>query len=195
MEEITYEGQEPPEFDEDLNRPEDGRSSVGNPVMFVDGCDDSDRANEAHAGEVNQAFGVKVFHWKDQALHPFAIDREGDWMRHRELLGEAPLREVILLPMAMLLDALRVLWFCSVDPAEWLTVPYMSEVEGQWRRLTGQERALLVEAKIREWAATNVSRQEGSLAVDTFYDIYNSTQSTRATSKPGEHHREDKAKN
>lgn len=200
MSEIDYSLPLPPEYDEDLVVPvEDGRSTqLQPPVLLIDGGEDPGHS-EKHAVELDQSFGVKPFFWKDIQLAAFAIDREGDWNRHRELLGEAPLMEVIRIPMAMLPDALRVLWFLAVDPREWLLVPSMiqeeEEGETRWRRLSGQERALLVEEKIRAWAQKHVSRKEGSEAVNLFYDIYQSAQSTRAVAKPSDARQEDKVKN
>lgn len=189
----------PPELTEDLGPVESGISQVmASPVPFID-PDEDQPAVQRVATEVNQAFGVTSFFWKDLELKPFSISREADWMRHRELLGDAPLKEVISLPFAVLPDALRVLWFCAVDPQEWLSIPGMvqEDIEEKmvWRRLTGQEKAFLVEAKIREWADQHVTRAEGPLAVTLFYDIYNSSQGTRAVAKPGEHHSETKEKN
>lgn len=190
-----YELPEPPEFDQSLVTPEDGRSTkTGEAVMVMDPNDISDQ--NLRSSEVDSAFGVKPFFWKDIELAPFAIDREGDWMRHRELLGEPTLAEIIGFYRAMLPDALRVIWFCIVKPEEWLKIPVMyQDQDGSWFRRTAQERALLVEEKIRGWAQENVSRTEGPLAVDLFYEIFKSAQSTRAVAKPSEHQKEDKLKN
>lgn len=191
----NYELPEPPEFDQSLVTPENGRSTMtGEAVMILDPNDIPDQ--NLRSLEVDAAYGVKPFYWKDTELAPFAIDREGDWMRHRELLGEPVLSEILAMYRAMLPDALRVIWFCIVEPSEWLKIPVMyQDDEGNWYRRTAQERALLVEDKIREWAQQNVSRTEGPLAVDLFYEIFKSAQSTRAVAKPSEHQREDKLKN
>jgi len=186
---------EPPEVDESLTIEENGLSQpVSEPLRMIVDDHEEEVATTQRQTEVSHAFGVPVFHWKDLPLAPFAISREGDWMRHRELLGSDPLEEIISNPRAMLPDAIRVLWFCAVDPAEWLTIPSMKMEDGFWQRLTGQERALLLEAKIRTWGEEHVLRTDAKLAVDTFYDIYQSTQSTRAVAKPSEHHREDNEK-
>lgn len=171
----------------------------GVPVMAVDAGDDEE-ASHAKAAQVQQTFGARPFYWKERELAPFAIDREGDWLRHRELLEEAPLSEVVRLPFAMVPDAIRVLWFLSHPPSEWLSLPGMKQVESEdgelrWVRLTGKERAILLEEKIRAWGAANVANHEGSLAVKLFYDIYESAQSTRAIAKPHERHDPNRAKN
>lgn len=167
--------------------------------MLLDEGDDAQHS-ERKAEEVQAAYGVKPYFWKQIQLAPFAIDREGDWMQHRSLLGAAPLGDIIRLGPAMVPDALRVLWFLAHDPAEWLSMPNMKQVQGedgepQWIRLTSQERALELETKIRAWAAQHVTRDEGPLAVNLFYDIFNSAHSTQAIAKPHERRDDQKAKN
>lgn len=194
----------PPEFEPELKEDFEitetplESQAVPVPVMIVDESEDV-QADEKQQ-QVSAAFAAEPFFWKSKPLAAFAIDREADWMRHRELLEEAPLQELIRLPFAMLLDALRVLWFLSHDPSVWLNEPSMKEVETddgamRWIRLTGKERALSIEAKIRAWSAENVSHNEASTAVALFYDIYNRAQSTRAIAKPGERHDANRAKN
>lgn len=168
------------------------------PVMAIDQEDSA--AVEKRAAEVDQAFAAAPFFWKDKELAAFAIDRHGDWLRHREMLEDAPLGELIRLPFAMLPDALRVLWFLSHKPEEWLNLPGMKEMETEdggshWVRLSGKERALILETKIRAWAAENVFHQEATVAVNLFYDIFERSQKTRAIAKPSEHHNDQKAKN
>lgn len=187
----------PPAGAENLSIIEDGRSQpMAPPVLVTDPHEPDAPQAEQHAAQISQAFGVRPFFWKDIQLAPFAIDREGDWMRHRELLGEPQLQEVIRIPHAVVPDALRVLWFCAHHPDTWLLEPSMlKDDKGEWRRVTGLERALNIEKKIRAWAAENVTRNEALLAVDVFYEIFNSAQSTRTAVKPSEHQREESAKN
>lgn len=188
----------PPAGTEHLTIIEDGRSQpMSAPVLVTDPHEPDAPQAEQHAAQISQAFGVRPFFWKDIQLAPFAIDREGDWMRHRELLGEPQLQEVIRFPHAMVPDALRVLWFCAHDPDTWLLEPsMMKDDKGEWRRVPGQERALNIEKKIRAWAKMQiVGRDEALLAVDVFYEIFMSAQSTRTAVKPSEHQREESAKN
>lgn len=191
---INYELEEPPEIAEDLSISDSGRAvQMAAPVVLEDA--DDDIQIEQRAQVVDKAFGVKPFFWKGQQLAAFAIDREADWMMHRELIGEPPIFEILSRQTAMLADALRVLWFLSHDPEAWLRIPTMAKDEtGQWRRISGLDRAIIIEAKIREWAAANVSANEGPLAVDLFYDIWCSSRETQATAKPGDHHEESRAK-
>lgn len=191
----NYELPEPPEYQEDLRIHENGKAVPMTAPVLVTDLDDPD-ADRKHRGELDQAFGVRPFFWKDQQLAPFAIDREGDWMRHRELLGEPDLKEIVRLPLAMQPDALRVIWFLAHDPAEWLSISSMViGKDGEWIRLSAFDRAMKVEEKIRAWALQNVGGQEGPLIVNLFYDIFNSAHSTRAVSKPSDQHDEERAKN
>lgn len=183
------------EVPEDLSfdAPEGLSHQVAAPIVLddADECQESDRRGK----EVTETFGVPAFFWKDKQLAPFAISREGDWMRHRDLLGDAPLDEVLRLPFAALPDAIRVLWFLSHDPVAWLTLPTMEYSHGKWRRLSGHDRALLLEQKIRDWADENISRMEGPEAVNLFYEIFNSAQANRVAVKPSETASEERAKN
>ncbi len=164
MKDLNYELPEPPEHDEEFVVTGDGKSvAVAEPVLFEDAGD-----------------GVKPFFWKNIQLAPFAIDREGDWKLHRELLGAPPLDEVIRSPHAILPDALRVLFFCAHAPSSWIGLPTMKEQDGRWIRINGHEQAMMLEMMIREWAGEQILRQDGAAAVNLFYDIFNSSQSTRA---------------
>ena len=183
------------EHEENLGIAEDGLSKgIAAPVMIIDGTDDS--GGEKHAVEVNQSFGIKPFHWKGTELAPFAIDREGDWQRHREAMNEPPLGEIIRNAQSMLTDALRVLWFCAHSPREWLSIPSMiRDDEGNWTRQSTLDRALMLEDKIRTWSRENVANNEQAMAVSLFYEIFQSAYSTKAVPKPSEHSSASRAKN
>lgn len=183
------------EIEQSLAITEDGLSKgISAPVMVIDSGDDG--AGDKHAAEVNQSFGVKPFHWKDTQLAPLAIDREGDWQRHRESLGDPPLGEIIRNAQSMLLDAIRVLWFCAHDPKEWLAVPSMKrDDEGDWTRLSTIDRALVVEEKIRAWGRENIANNEQAMAVSLFYEMFQSAYSTKAVPKPSEHSNAQRSKN
>lgn len=191
----------PEEIEESFFIPETHASAAPAPAIPVMAIDQEDAtAADKRAAEVDQSFAAAPFYWKGKQLAPFAIDRHGDWLRHREMLEDAPLGELIRLPFAMLPDALRVLWFLSHEPEEWLNLPGMKEVETEdggshWVRLSGKERALILETKIRAWAAENVFHHEATLAVNLFYDIFERSQKTRAIAKPSEHHNDQKSKN
>jgi len=184
------------EHEESLTITEDGTSKgIATPVMIIDGAEDVATDN-AHAAEVNQAFGTKPFFWKDIQLAPFAIDREGDWQRHRETLGEPPLSEIIRNAQAMLNDALRVIWFCAHDPKTWLSIPAMvRDDDGNWTRQSTMDRAIVLEEKIRAWSRENVANNEQSMAVAIFYEMFQSAYSTKATPKPSEHSSAQRSKN
>lgn len=116
------------------------------------------------------AFAAPPFKWKDITLQPFAIDREGDWLLHRKLVGAPPLGEIIADVGAMTLDAMRVLWFCAHDPADWLAPA--ADVTS---------RAQSIETRIREWARLHIEGNEIPASVSLFYEIFNRAHSTRAT--------------
>lgn len=183
------------EHEENLGIAEDGLSKgISAPVMILDATDDS--GGEKHAVEVNQSFGIKPFFWKGTELAPFAIDREGDWQRHREAMNEPPLGEIIRNAQSMLTDALRVLWFCAHSPREWLSIPSMiRDDEGNWTRQSTLDRALMLEDKIRTWSRENVANNEQAMAVSLFYEIFQSAYSTKAVPKPSEHSSATRAKN
>lgn len=182
------------EHEENLTITEDGTSkAISAPVMIMD---DDTPAADRHASDVDAAFGVTPFFWKGKQLAPFAIDREGDWQRHREIMGDPQLHEIIRTPQSMVMDALRVIWFCAHDPREWLCIPSMvMDEDGAWTRRTAQDRALVIEEKIRAWSRENVANTEQAMAVSLFYDIFQSAQKTRAVAKPSETTSEQRSKN
>lgn len=163
------------------------------PFAHEEAADTAARA--ARAEEVNAAYAVTGRHWKALPLAPFAISREADWLLHRTALGCPPLEQIIQQPQAMLSDALRVLWFLAHDPAAWLSLASMHQVEGRWQPRTAHDRALELEATIRTWADEHVSNDEHTLAVLLFYEIYNGTRETRTSVKPSKEHDATKAGN
>lgn len=175
-----------PEALEDLSILENGLGIPAGPPIMMD--DESETVMSEKKTHLDANFGASPFFWKDQELAPFAIDREGDWNRHREALEDAPLKEVIRQPFALLPDALRVIWFCAHEPREWLSMPGMEQDnEGNWKRLSQKEKALNLEERIRAWSREHIDNSEQALAVSLFYDIYQRAQSTRATSRPSPH--------
>lgn len=157
-----------------------GLSTPMTPPMQADDTIDS----QAQSEQIQGAYAVQPFYWKDKELAPMAISREGDWLMHRTCLGCPPLEHIISQPQAMLLDALRVLWFLSHEPSAWLSVPSMHELDGRWQMRSPHDRALALEMQIRAWADEHVGNDEHALAVRLFYDIYNGTRETRTTVKP-----------
>lgn len=133
--------------------------------MDTDIIDTEDSADQTTAA----AFAAPPFQWKDITLQPFAIDREGDWLLHRKQMGAPPLSDIISDVGAMALDAMRVLWFCAHEPADWLSPARDAAT-----------RALAVETRIRDWARTHIDGTEIPAAVALFYEIFNRAHSTRA---------------
>jgi hypothetical protein len=171
---------------------------VAAPIIMDDVADSDTSTAATKAAEVNAAFTAQPFFWKDIQLAPFAIDREADWLRHREVLFEPELNDLIQQPNAMMTDVCRVLWFLSHDPQEWLAMPGMKQLgeehDFRWVRLTSHERALALEMKIRQWAAKHIHHSEGITALNLFYAIYTRAQATRATALPHETHDAQRAK-
>lgn len=186
-----------PESDEDLTVIENGLGiPVAAPIM-MDDVPDTD-TSQTKAAEVKAAFAAHPFYWKNIQLAPFAIDRESDWLLHREVLFAPELNDIMNQPNAMMPDVCRVLWFLSHDPAEWLSMPGMKqfgeEHDFRWVRLSSHERALALELKIREWAVRHIHHAEGVAALTLFYEIYTRAQATRATALPHETHDASRAK-
>lgn len=132
-----------------------------------------------------QAFSAHQRTWQGIPLAPFAVDREAEWMLHRQQVGAPPLPEIIQDVGAMALDAMRVLWFCAHDPKEWIEAPDGEQVKDEligfrWRRFTPKERAAKLEARIREWAKDTITGATIPDAVSLFYEIFSSAHSTRA---------------
>lgn len=167
------------------------------PALKEDAGVDDVASQQAEA--VEAAYGAASRQWKGIPLAPFAISREADWRQHRTALRCMPLEDLIADPQALLPDALRVLWFLAHDPAEWLGTPSMQQVDAdtpaaRWVRRPAFEMALEVERKVRAWADEHISSAEHALAVQFFYDVFNSTQTCRTTVVPDKHRNEAKAK-
>lgn len=137
------------------------------PADLIDPGDELENESPAISRE-QEAFSAPPLMWKDIAMAPFAVDREGDWLLHRSLMGAPPLNEIIEDVGAMALDAMRVLWFCAQDPDEWNSPARDAE-----------KRAAKIEHKIREWARLHIAADEIPASVSLFYQIYSRAHSTR----------------
>lgn len=175
--------------------------ATGMGATFTD-AGEEDEQREEQTEAVAAAYGGTTAprFWKEIPLAPFAISREADWRQHRTALGAMPLEDLITQPQALVPDALRVLWFLAHDPAEWLSTPSMEIADAgtaneRWVRRTAQAMAMTVERKIRAWADAHISGAEHALAVQVFYDIFNSSQVTKTIVKADKHHSEAHAKN
>lgn len=133
----------------------------------VIGSIDDDKAVEQKEQERNMAVQAAPFTWRGKELHPFAIDREGDWLMYRTAIGKPSLAGVISDPPAFLSDAIAIVWFCSVDPREWIGVA-----------------PLEIDAKIRAWAVDNVASGEQNDIIQLAFDIFNRAHTTQAAIKP-----------
>lgn len=178
-----------PEQAEDLTIQENGHSIPARPPIMMD--DDLPADSQTKKTELAEAFTARPFFWKNLHLAPFAIDREGDWLCHREMLKAPPLDDLIREPNAMMADVARVLWFLTHEPEEWLALPSMKQLgeaeDFRWVKLSTFDRALALEKQIRAWASEHIHHSEAVQALALFYEIYNRAQSTRATSRPSPH--------
>ena len=152
------------------------------PADLIDPGDELENEKPAVTRE-QEAFQSPGFAWKDIALSPLAIDREAAWHLHRHLMGAPALSDIISDSLACTPDALRVLWFCSHAPEDWMTMGGKGAAQ----------RAHRIESRINEWARDHVSGSEIAACVSLFYEILNSAHSTRAT--PVSEGRSDAAKN
>lgn len=133
----------------------------------VIGSIDDDKAVEQKEQERNTAVQAAPFTWRGKELHPFAIDREGDWLMYRTAVGKPPLGSVFADPLAFMSDAIAIVWFCSVEPREWIGVSPLD-----------------VDAKIRAWAVENVASGEQDKIIQLAFDIFNRAHMTQAAIKP-----------
>jgi hypothetical protein len=179
-----------PEQAEDLSIQENGLGIPASAPIMMD--DDLPADSQDKKTQLDEAFTARPFFWKHFQLAPFAIDREADWLRHRVMLQEPTLDELIREPNAMMADVARVLWFLTHEPEEWLALPSMKQLgeaeDYRWVKLAAFDRAMSLELKIRAWSAEHIHHSEAVQALALFYDIYNRAQSTRATSRPSPQH-------
>jgi hypothetical protein len=173
-----------------LNLESNGFSVPASAPIMMD--DDVPTDGQDKKTEVDEAFAARPFFWKLFKLAPFAIDREGDWLRHRVMLQEPSLDELIREPNAMMADVARVLWFLTHEPEEWLALPSMKQLgeaeDYRWVKLSAFDRAMVLELKIRAWSIEHIHHSEAVQALALFYDIYQRAQATRATSRPNAQH-------
>lgn len=127
-------------------------------------------------------FAHPGFSWRGQKLQRFALGRELAWHRHRHLLGDVPLEQLGDQIAVVSTDAIRVLWFCSVNPDAWLEFP-MGDGFKNW---SPRERAQKMEAQIMEWAESVVSADELQELCVLFMAIIKSARSTRPNITPSD---------
>jgi hypothetical protein len=91
-----------------------------------------------------ESFTAAPFHWKDIPLHPFAIDREADWLLHCQRIG-LPASDVAIRSLDTFLShAVRLIWFCAHEEPAWLA---------NWMLRGG---SLLLDLSIREWSRQHI---------------------------------------
>lgn len=143
-----------------------------------------DGLQEKRELERQLAFQARPFTWRGKQLAPFAIDREGDWLLHRALIGAPALPIVFGQGSAFTLDACRILWFCSHDPREWQQPSLDLQTQVDDIERTPQELAWDLEHRIRAWAVEHIPAGSQTEAVTLAFAIFNRAHTTRATVKP-----------
>jgi hypothetical protein len=163
------------------------------PQVFEDSV--NDRLQEKRELERQLAFQARPFTWRGQQLAAFAIDREGDWLLHRALIGAPPLPIVFGQGSAFTLDACRILWFLSHDPREWQQPSRDLQAQVDDIERTPQELAWDLEHRIRAWAVEHIPDGSQTEAVTLAFAIFNRAHTTRATVKPDRPENEERSGN
>lgn len=108
--------------------------------------------------------------WKGELLQPFSFSRKSLFYSHRVSMGAPHLLEVLGDSMAFLGDALRILYFCAHDPAE-------------YRHLRAKPE--LLQDAIDAWSDEQVESEEDALeAVTTALTLYNASEVNKAEAVP-----------
>ena len=128
-------------------------------------------------------FQEGIFHLHGQPMSPFAIDRESAWHLHRSQIGAPPVDRFQTIG-EWGLDALRILWFCSHAPADWISAPTGESRDGQWVRYTPEERATRLEIRISDWASSTLSTVGLTEVVSIALAIMASANKNRAVPVP-----------
>jgi hypothetical protein len=96
---------------EEQTRSAPTRKAPPGPVNDLDDPKDERERLAAFDGE---------FSWKGTRLIALPISRKATFLQHRVAMGAPPLERVLADVDAFLLDALRIIYLCAVDPAEWI---------------------------------------------------------------------------
>jgi hypothetical protein len=120
------------------------------PAVYLDPGEESTPTAAAPAVE-QITFQEGIFHLQGTPLSPFAVDRESAWHLHRAQLSAPPVQQLGTLG-EWGQDAIRILWFCSHEPSDWINAPMGQRVDGQWVRYTPEQRAANLEIKMTEWS-------------------------------------------
>jgi hypothetical protein len=78
-----------------------------------------DERFEAEEHEREQAFNSEP-EWKGKPLQPFAVSRKGLFYQQRLAVGAPDLSDVLGDTSAFIADAIRILFYCSHHPSEYL---------------------------------------------------------------------------
>lgn len=132
--------------------------------------DDRDGAAFEHEAEVRrQDAYAAVYEWRGAELRPWSIGREQLYFRLRAADASLPLAVALQHPETFLGDAVKILYLCHHEPAEW--------------RYLRSDVAAFLEA-IEAWAEQHIPRHLQSDAMELGMRILNDSASTRAVPRP-----------
>lgn len=133
--------------------------------------DDILQERTAAAAQERVAAYDAAFAWHGRDLEPWTIGREQLYLKLRAADAALPLHLALQHPESFLGDAVKVLYLCAHQPAE-------------WRHLRADVPAFL--EAVEAWAGSAILRDEQSDAIETALRILNAASSTRAVPRPGE---------
>lgn len=104
------------------------------------------------------------FSWKGTPLVALPISRKATFLQHRVALGAPSLEKVFADVDGFLLDALRIIYLCAVDPQE-------------WRADRGNAQAL--QARMDDWADQHVQPGDEVAATLLGFQLYSASHRNR----------------
>jgi hypothetical protein len=107
--------------------------------------------------------------WQGKPLQPLSISRMSCWLQHRHAMGAPDLGGCLRDLDAFLADACRLLWLCSVSPAEFTAA---------------RQNPLRMQAAIDAWADAHIPPGEQAAAVLTAFKLYTTAIANRHVAAP-----------
>lgn len=142
---------------------------AGKTVKILEAVGDEEQIEADLEKERDDAFRATPFFWQGKELHPFAVDREADWLAFRASINAPELGKVAGGGITFLADAIRILFFCSSKPSLWM--PLMGYPD-------------TLDEAIRSWAKENVPQGTQYEAVALALSIYNRAHATQSVPAP-----------
>lgn len=148
--------------------PEIASEQVAPPIPFRDISPDAPDEEAIDEREREAAFAHQAT-WAGRPLQPFSISRSACWLQHRVALGAPDLATCLRDLDAFLADAGRILWLCSVSPAEFAA-------------LRGNPAAM--QAAIDAWMDEHIQPGQQAEATLAAFRIYSSSIANRHIPAP-----------